>query len=164
MAPTFPWLRMLFLVGAAVVLSTTAIRIELLNRIAQCLPNRELRDDGTPVKWRQSLLTSPERWRNMRGPQENGAPATRPLSADERAQMESDIKRAIANNELRDLVATWGLGQYLLVPLTVIVALSLLVDRRQRAYVHGAALMACGIAVFAAALAWGRGYLSSLGL
>ncbi len=117
----------LYLLLLAVV-ATTAVRIEILNRMAGGrLPNRERRDDGGIVKWRADLRIDEARWRTTLGPRdESGNPVTRPLTAAEVAQMTDDTRKARANNTLRDVVGTWGLAQYVFAPLAAVLGIQLL--------------------------------------
>jgi hypothetical protein len=128
------------------------------------LPSRALDERGTQVKWRHSLLTSEARWRLHCGPREpDGQPASRPLTADEQAQMIRDIRQARAANSLLDVVSTWGLLQYLLAPASLCLGLSLLLGARANrpARLLGGAGICISLA--AGALMLHRQYFSILG-
>ena len=154
----------MLLVLITVVVVTTAARIEFLNAEAgQVLPRREFRDDGGRVKWRQAP-SNESRWRAILGPRdEEGKPLARELTEAERAQMTGDIRRWKAWNALRDIVSTWGLGQYLLVPAALAIGLSLLLGRRARGSVRLLGGAGVCIAIAAGVLMIHRAYSPSLG-
>ncbi len=145
-------------------IATTAVRIEILNAQAgRILPIRALRDDGTPGKWRQSVVTDERRWRQLCGPRDAAGEPAKELTEADRARMQRDIQREISNGSLRDLVESWGLAQYALVPLAASMSLFLLFAPRwtpSRRWFG-----ACGLAITGAAayLMFHRAYLSSLG-
>lgn len=147
---------------ASIIMITTAVRIESLNLVAQHWPRRELREGGSPVAWRQWPWTDEVKWRAWWGPKVNGEPVTRELTDDERACMVADTRRAIANNQLRDLVWSWGLLQYVLAPLTVLLSAYVAFDRAQPRFARGIAAVPMVIGVVAGSLACFRGYLASL--
>jgi hypothetical protein len=102
------------------------VRIETLNAYCGSLPNHEWRD-GTPasgpVTWRDGPNTSEAMWRKFRLAREHPEYpdyTTRPLTESERQQMQRDISRGRANNELRDFVSSFGLLQYLAIPALIV--------------------------------------------
>ena len=107
------------------------LRIEWLNRRAGgCLPITEFRNDDPaagPVTWRTSPFTNEARWREWLGPKDaQDTPVDRPLTPSEQAQMQSDIRKASANNELLTFAQTAGLAQYLLAPILIIASLAVI--------------------------------------
>jgi hypothetical protein len=154
----------LCLILIPVVVSAT--RIEVLNvRAAGVLPAKEsYGGTNQPVPWRQSLCTDETRWCLMRGPRdESGQPLRRALTDDEKARMHRDIEEAVANNKLRDVVGTWGQLQYLLLPVSLALALSLLAGRNvgRSTRILGAGAM--GVGAITGFLMVYRGYFTSMG-
>jgi hypothetical protein len=137
---------------AAVALST-CVRVEWLNaRAGHYLPR--LPQDTGP--WRQM----PETQASFRLVQRTFDPtlAWRPLSPEEHRA----VRQFAARNRLRDLVASWGLVQYAIVPLVLAWSASVFLRPRTPITIIVAAL--CGIAALAcAASMFHRGYLTSLG-
>lgn len=157
--------RVLLLVVTTAIVGITAVRIEILNRQAGAiLPAREFTSDSGHARWRQSLATNEARWRELHGPRDpDGQPASRALTPTEQAEIATSIRRAQASNTLLGVVSTWGLAQYLLVPATIILAVTVLLDPRiQRRMRLLAAACAC-IAIAAGVLMFYRAYYPSLG-
>ena len=140
-----------------------AARIEVLNhRAGGVLPRAEYRNSDPAqglVKWRTSPITTPERWREASGPRDaKGVPIDRSLTHTERREMEKTIAQNRANNQLREIVGTFGLLQYPLVAVLLTAGACRVLGRRR--YTGGAMLLA---AVGAGGLMIYRGYFSSLG-
>lgn len=146
-----------------VITATTALRIEILNqRAGGMLPARELRDDGRPVTWRKWPWTDAARWHAAFGPRdEDGRRTTRPLTPEEHARMVQGVRRVRAANALRDVVWSWGLAQYVLVPFGLVLGFHLLLLGRWQARVP--AMLSICVFVAAGALVLIRRYWWSLG-
>jgi len=157
--------RVLLLAVISAIVAVTAARIEVLHwQAGRILPAQEFHPDGRLVKWRQSLLSNEHRWRELHGPRDpNGQPVTRPLTAAEQAEMTTSIRRARANNRLRDVVSTWGLAQYLLVPAALILAVPLLLDAPIQGRMRLLAAACACVAIVAGVLMFYRRYYLSLG-
>ena len=87
---------------------------------------------------------------------------TRTLTPAESALMRAEVRANVANDDLRDLVSTGGLLQYLLVPALLVCSLQLFRHRESRLHVLVAtasflSAAACGGVLFH------RSYFSSLG-
>lgn len=160
---TLLWVALLATALAIVI--TTAIRIEVLNAmIGGALPATERHNDGHIAKWRVSPWTTEAGWRAMLGPRdERGKTVQRPLNEVEKAQMQRDIRDAQRRNKLRDIVSSWGLAQYFMVPFALLASAGLLgypgIARWARMVGAGGLILAIG----AGGLMFYRGYFSSLG-
>jgi hypothetical protein len=150
-------------VGLTLVVSVVCVTIELLNMQAGgLLPKDE------PGKWR-SAPTHPEtltEWysQDMRAKLNLGEGA--PLPPDAQREVEARVKRQIpvnrANNALRAAVESWGLLQYLLCPLAVVMSLLLMVKRQgiHHLVVGGFCML---VSLTAGAFMLYRQYFTSLG-
>jgi hypothetical protein len=144
-----------YIVAAAAM--SIMLRIEHLNaRAGGRLPNREHRDNDPAqanVKWRTSALSVVEQaWRR------NHANADRPLTRAQQMELDSELRRAQANNALHDFVASAGLLQYLLAPAVVALGIVLIRAKRVRC-----ALLPLAAGIVACVMMLWRGYFSSLG-
>jgi hypothetical protein len=155
-----PWTIILLVMAAVAV--CTCVRIEVLNAQAGNYLPRDFTTD--PGQWRAAWLTTEPRWRAIMARKTNDATwLARPLTAAEQAAQLAKLRPQLANNRLREVVESWGLGQYPLVVL-LLVALPLAFfrqeDRRWRVAVGAAfaLIVACG------ALMLYRGYFASLGM
>lgn len=147
------------------LVAITAVRIEILNTAAGgLLPRQERSGDGDMSPWRQSLCTTETRWRELCGPRnEGGQPVGRTLTANEQVTMIREIRLNNASNKLRNVVSSWGLLQYVLVPVLLIWSARMIVirpDPGRRRFIG--ALGAC-VATLAGALVLYRQYLQNLG-
>jgi len=149
----------------------TAVRIEVLCILSDMtLPRSPEVNEYTP-KWRELPWTTPEQWHAMFGPKDaKGQPVTRPLTPAETERMTTGVYRAKQRNRLRDVVETWGLAQYGLVP--ILIGISLMVWKRAAKPaqdVHAVrvdqvmAIVGMSIGVGCGGLMLYRGYFSSLG-
>jgi hypothetical protein len=86
----------------------------------------------------------------------------RNLTPDERRQMQSDIAKADANDQLRAWVRSAGLLQYMLVPMLVVSTVIALVAKPTRLRIL-LLVPVLAVVVFATASLWHRRYFSSLG-
>lgn len=140
-------------------------RIEILNAAAGgLLPRREYRNSDPSqglVKWRWCPWTTEERWRLMIGPRdEEGRPVQRALTQEEEEQMRKDVRRAKANNALREFVGTSGLAQYILAPLLIILSIRAILSGQRKLRLLAWPTMGIGLA--AVSLMFYRGYLTSV--
>jgi hypothetical protein len=118
-------------VGLTLVVSIVCVTIELLNiQAGGLLPKDE------PGKWR-SAPTHPEmltEWysQDMRAKLNLAEDAS--LPPDAQREVEARVQRQIpvnrANNALRAVVGSWGLLQYLICPLAVVMSLLLVLKRK----------------------------------
>ena len=100
----------------AIVVLSICVQIELLNHAADSYLPRK--DSG---KWRQSFFLSEEMWRQYyNSKMGDEALLNRPLTADERNQMQKDVSYAKDKNALLGMVSSFGLLQYILAPLSLI--------------------------------------------
>lgn len=148
------------------VMGITLARVEMLNGPAGCILPRSDDTGGRGLsKWRRSPFTTEERWRELAGPRDaDGNPVPRPLNDAERTQMLRDIERSIANNQLRDLISTWGVAQYALAPTAFLISLSLMgskYGRNRCRWLGGIGLLLSSVA---GGIAFYRGYFTSLGM
>jgi len=89
----------------AIVVLSICIQIELLNHTADSYLPRK--DSG---KWRQSFFLSEERWRQYYSSKMGDeALLNRPLTTDERIQMQKDVSYAKDKNALLGMVSSFGL-------------------------------------------------------
>lgn len=143
---------------ATLVVVQTAVRVEILNHTAgNVLPRTE------PGKWRKSVWTTEVWWRRGHfGGMDDATMYTRPLTPAESARMAADLRRERARNELRDVIETWGLLQYGMVPAAALVAVWLIrPSRRGRHRVLGWGCLS--LAVVCGGLMFYRSYFTSLG-
>lgn len=152
--------------GALLALGVLGIAgtIEVLNsRAGGVLPRHEYwNSDPTAglVKWRSSFVVNEKNWLRALGPRAaDGTPVSRPLSPDEHARMEQDIRLAQSDNLLRAVISTAGLLQYLLVPALLTASL---LSWRAKSNPKWVATQFI-ITISAAFLMFYRGYFSSLG-
>ena len=148
------------IVGIFVV--STCLYIEYLNSLCGALPNQEWYNGDPangPVKWRGSTMTDEPVWR-MIHLQEFADYETRSLTESQRSAMNAGIKRAIANNALRGFVASWGLLQYLAIPLLVILSITGL---RYAGRVRAISSLALCLALVTGWRLYALAYFSSLG-
>ena len=118
-------------VGLTLVVSIICVTIELLNvQAGGLLPKDE------PGKWR-SAPTHPEmltEWYSQDMRAKLNLAEDAPLPPDAQRQVEARVQRQIpvnrANNALRAVVESWGLLQYLLCPLAVVMSLLLVLKRQ----------------------------------
>lgn len=147
-------------VVAAVVLFI-AFRVEYLNaRAGGVLPRHEYRGDDPSeglVKWRRVLSTESD-WRRTRLHVAPGESRDRPLTPAEQAQISEETENGRTTNALYDYVSTLGLLQY---PLPVLLAVASVRLLYRGKFVHATAPIL--VLITAGALAFYRGYLSSLG-
>ncbi|MCK6474918.1 MAG: hypothetical protein L6R28_24630 [Planctomycetes bacterium] len=146
----------------ALFVAFVAIRIEYLNcKVGGILPRSDYRYDnpeaGLP-KWRSRLDVTEENWRMMHLREEEEG---RTLSDAERREMMDDIERSKANNVLRDFVGSFGLLQYPLVLLLVVLSISLLWAKERNLKFLACPCLA--VAFYAGSVAIYRGYFTSLG-
>ena len=157
------------LAGLLLVFSTfilcTLVRIELLNsKVGNELP-RKPRYAGAagPSKWRGLHCATEETWRKMLGPKgANGLPVSRQLTDEETAKMKRDVANAINRNQLRAVVSTWGLIQYPLVLVTLLLSVWIMASQGG-VFVR---IVGCGgiaLALVAGGVMIQRGYFTSLG-
>ena len=144
-------------------ISSICLRIEWLNyQAGGRLPNREYRN-GNPeegvVKWRQSLITSEKMWRICRMRKDKN----RKLTADEQIEMEKTVSASVANNKLRGFVSSFGLLQYLFIPITLILGIRLLVQRQKYRGKIWLSIPPICIAIACWMIAFYRSYFTSLG-
>ena len=153
--PLVPLVICLVVAPAAVLI---CLRIEMLNsRAGHILPRTER------GKWRVSFVQSEASWRRLQSQQDKDATwATRTLTSIERAQMQAEVDANVAGGELRDLVSTAGLLQYLLVPVLLLSSLRLFRTSRSRAHIC-IATAALASAAACGAMAFHRAYFTSLG-
>ena len=150
-----------FIVLCAVLMPPSVlicVRIEMLNgRAGRVLPRTG------PGKWRASHVQSEGSWRRLRSMQSGDATwQTRPLTPAEDALMRAEVGANVANSDLRDLVSTVGLLQYLLVPALLVCSLQLFRRRESRLHVLVAAASFLSAAT-CGGLLFHRSYFSSLG-
>jgi hypothetical protein len=150
---------------ACLALSTVAVstawRIEKLNSaVGTYLPRCDFSEGGNN-KWRQSPFTTEEWWRRRHLRNPDGTVDSRPLSNKEAEQMRTDIEREKNWNQLRFLVNTVGLLQYLLCPFAIIGSAVLFIKQESRL---GRRLCraACVASAIALGLAVYRGYFTAL--
>ena len=144
-------------------ISFICFQIEWLNyQAGGRLPNREYRN-GDPeegvVKWRESLVASEKAWRTFNLREDKN----RKLTTDEQAEMKSAISHGISNNRLRAFVSSFGLLQYLFIPITLILGIRLLIQRQKY---RGKILLSIPpicIAIACWVIAFYRSYFTSLG-
>jgi hypothetical protein len=137
-----------------VVAASTCVRIEWLNAQAGYYLPRAAFDTGP---W-PTVPGSDEAYRLYNASSDREL-ASRPLSPEERRA----VRGWAAQNALRDVVRTWGLAQYAVVPALLAISGRML-WRRPTLGALALAAACCGIAV---ACGWSmlyRGYLGSLGL
>jgi hypothetical protein len=143
----------------APVMVAICARVEVLNaRAGGYLPRV---DEG---KWRSFSARAYEfGWRERRAEEsDDEAWRTRPLTAAERAQLQSEIDPFMPREQLRSFVTGVALAQYPLVPVVFAAALGLL--RRQRSVRHGVVAIACiTFATVCGTMMFYRGYFSSMG-
>ena len=85
-----------------------------------------------------------------------------PLTAEENADMMERRRHAKNRNRLRAIVGTWGLLQYVIAPLALILAVTGIAAAKR--WTSKAAAIACGaVALACIVLMFSRGYLTSLG-
>ncbi len=115
-------------------------------------------------KWRESISTNEERWREYTSPHyNNGEPLRGELTPAQRSQMERDTATAQNSNRLRNWVSSAGLFQYLLIPIAIghcLVVLARKPNRRQ----FFVLLPAVGLITLATASLIYRQYFSSLSI
>ncbi len=151
----------------ALIATVICVSIELLNQQAgSILPRSEYRN-GDPaqglVKWRQSPITSEAAWRKVFGPvDENGQPTSRNLTDTERRKMREYIEKAEASNRLRDVVASFGVLQYLIVFVGLLWSIVILFRKPNRMEKNFLAL-SIGLFLLSASSMFYRGYFTSLG-
>ena len=159
-----PRFRTILLMVVSAIIATTAVRIEILNNAAGgMLPSRERDERGALVKWRQAPWTSEAKWRELRRPQDADKQPTSPLTADEQSQMSREVHQARASDALRDVVSSWGLLQYMLVPISLVTAFSLLFTRRASRSTRLLSGAGLSVALVAGGLMLYRQYYTSLG-
>jgi hypothetical protein len=140
--------------------------IEHLNiQAGGLLPNQEYRNNDPEqgvVKWRDSPCANERGWRMSCSPS-YGIPEDRPLTPAEEAQMRQDIDKAWAGISLRGFVASFGLLQYLLVPLLLVLSIKMILRKPYsvKRYVIGTFSLLIGIG--AGILMFSRAYFTSLG-
>ncbi len=141
--------------------------IEHLNiQAGGLLPNQEYRNNDPEqgvVEWRDSPCTNERSWRMICSPFHYGIPEDRPLTPAEELQMHQDIKKAQANNNLKGVVSSFGLLQYLLVPLLLVLSIKMILRKPYsvKRYVIGIFPLLIGIG--AGILMFSRAYCTSLG-
>jgi hypothetical protein len=140
--------------------------IEHLNiQAGGLLPNQEYRNNDPEqgvVKWRDSPCANERGWRMICGPS-YGIPEDHPLTPAEEVKMHQDIKKAQANNNLKGVVSSFGLLQYLLVPLLLVLSIKMILRRpyfvKQAVFEVFPLLIAIGACI----LMFSRAYCTSLG-
>lgn len=170
MRPPFSRSGWILIALSAIVLQT-AVRIEVLCILSSMTLPRSPEVDGNIPKWRELPWTTPEMWHSMFGPKDAvGQPVTRPLTPAETERMTTGVYRAKQRNRLREVVETWGLAQYGLVPIQI--GLALIVWNRAAKPSQDAnavrmdrvlAIAGMSIGVGCSGLMLYRGYFSSLG-
>jgi hypothetical protein len=163
--PVIRWAQLGAISILALCVASICVYIETLNAVAGgLLPRRDYRNDDPSqglVKWRLSPIVNEQQWRlwiARRDPQ--GRPPDRALIPEEREQMLQALRRGRANNALRNFVGTFGLAQYVLAPLLVI--LSFWVIRRGQPGLRDAAWLTLAIGLAAVSLMLYRGYFTSV--
>jgi len=152
------WLVMLL---SGIVLHT-CVRIEILNVQADnFLPRKDLPRPANQ-KWRGSIVTNEERWRRHCLYKEGEERMHRPLTSEERRDMEETIARYKANNRLHSAVETDGLLQYLLAPIALIASLAVALSKRSRPK-RLAARVTMVTSLAGIVMMFYRGYFTSLG-
>lgn len=137
----------------------TCVRIEILNaRAGGVLPRDEL------GKWRVTGGTVAQQIWRFHESVARGDPTlrSRNLTRTEDREMRRHVQRAEAEADLRDVVRSWGLLQYLIVPAGLVAAHVLMWGRAtRRERLIG---LACSVVLLCcAASALGRSYYTSLG-
>ncbi len=146
--------------------TVVCLRVEFLNARCGALPNEEWYNGDPangPVKWRSSIVTTEARWREavlaLEHPEYEDY-ATRELTDAQRLEMEKTVASMRANNQLRSLVGSWGLLQYLAVPILLVLSVAALVRRDRSRWLFAVSLvlgLVCGWRVLHLA------YFTSLG-
>jgi hypothetical protein len=140
----------------AVIALQTLVRIEVLNfRSGSPLPHAAT----YAGKWRTSPIVDETSFRYFNS-QFDPALMSRPLSPAER----DSIRENVARNRLRGVVETWGLAQYLIVPLGLVVSLRIVMQRRRALAVRILGGACFTVQLLAGTSALHRGYFSSLGI
>jgi hypothetical protein len=122
----------------AALVTAASLWMEYLNAAAgSVLPSHEYCNSDPShgvVKMRYSPIENETEWRSLRGPRdENGMTVRRPLRPEEQAQMEQDVKRALAWNELLGFLRAGGAFFLLLaIPIVFLVSLFILVRPQQQ--------------------------------
>ena len=112
----------------AIIVILICLQIELLNRAAGgYLPHEP---DG---KWRDYFAISEENWRIQQSKfQEDETLITRPLTENERLQMQKDVEHANTMNALKGMVSGMGTFQYVLAPVAFILSIVMTLSRRPK--------------------------------
>ena len=146
--------------GIAIFSTHTCLQIEIHNaRIGYYLPRNHDAEWGIS-KWRSSPITTEFMWRQARI--RDGSPQYRPLTSEEKERMTQDIKHAKLWNELRDWVEGFGLLQYLLIPILIILSIVLIIRKTPKVVkILASAFLLIGL-INGFFMIY-RGYFSSLG-
>jgi len=139
------------------------IRIEVFNcQAGGLLPSKELRDTGEPATWREaSIVRARMEERFLAEANAAGSPAV--LTRSQRQEIDQAARKADLNNRFLAFVSTWGLAQYVLAPLAMLLSLGEAVLRRETRRYRQAACVPAGVALLCIILMFYRGYFSSLG-
>ena len=141
----------------AIAVSLTTVRIEWLNHEAGTYLPRGGFEAGSRWRVAGSHGQHERSWRHDLHWRDPGS-QSRELTTSEREELDRYVRRNLARDDLRGLIESWGLAQYVLVPLLAAIAIGLATQARPGL---GAA---CGsIAVAAASSMYYRAYYSSLG-
>jgi hypothetical protein len=107
-------------------------------------------------------IINEEEWRERRGPKDAyGVPVNRALTKDESSTMNDDISKANAMNNLRTIVGSYGVAQYLAIPALLILSLLGLFKRDKLSLVVSLAAITC--CMVCGTFMIYRGYYTSLG-
>ena len=141
----------------SILAATTCLRIEWLNRQAGGkLPKRY---DG---KWR-AMVASEQKWRDIEARDTGDVTlTTRPLTPTEQATMRQWVDRHQANADLRDVVGTWGVANYLIVLFGLYHAVTIVADGRFGRWHRTFAIVCAVVLIAAGATAVHRGYFTSI--
>jgi hypothetical protein len=151
-------------------------RIEYLNvKSGGVLPRQTVFPDNPyrNPKWRTAVITdrNESRWRErLRPVDEQGDVLSRPLTRQEELKIDQRIERMRTEGRLKSFVASWGLKQYLLLPVLLIWSFTCVgasaiaaFNEKRLSRVSVAYLFPFLASVVCAAFAWHRSYFGSLG-
>ena len=146
--------------GLALIAGQTCLRIEIYKAKFKNIDPFSTREEEGANKWRSAPWVDEKLWRELVA-SEYGIPETRPLTPEEEKIMQKDIEYARNNNHLRDLVRNWGLPQYLIVPITLLMSIWLL-KRKSSTFYRILAMSSLSLTLISGFLMIYRGYFTSL--
>lgn len=154
---------------AAVALTSvsayTCIRIEVFNAsVGGLLPRSPDTEYGTISTWRCASMSSVRQrmeWKFLNEANEAGRPAV--LTEAQQEAITAAQREAVLNNEFREFVGSWGLWQYIVAPLGVVLTLLLPGRRNSPRLVNTLAAAAVLVSSSCVVMMIYRGYFSSLG-